>query len=899
MNSKKIFFIILLLFFCVIFKLSIDNSRAQTLNEWEYTSPFNPENNVVVSEGQFNGYLSYWTNEHWKWIRYGNLFQINIPNAENYIMQNKLDIAEELGLTGLWMEEGFLYGLITEPYITLENPSLEEVVESSKNKNLLIYIDASSSLGKELESKLPSMDNWKNLLKSNQFYGEEYKGMNAFYLENKKSKLFVVSSRYADRINNVKELIENLKRVLETYDLHRGWSGVGTDFYSVTCDYGHPLEVIGIAMNQGNDWILFAEPKLQNDLKDWLGRVNLSFVADVGGGSGYGSSGTVMYGCSNYNGLKTQDNRQKIEDVIKFTREQGGYIFRSVYQDELDKYKFDGYIGSLGNKEQIDNEDVPFIIYSGNVRDRIPNCMILFVDKGMKFTKDLMYKAIFGRRNVAVMEQGRMMGPKIYRNALQMLVLDRIFLEEYFGDRIQINPNVENQELIVNIENTSPKSVSGTLEIITPAELAIKGSPTVKVILPPKTNKTITFSISPSLASMKKDNPIAVRFNWEGKKKETLTVMRMPPAISIHKLLYGNEPNVSFPVTIHNFTDSKNFNVKVQVYKKSEPDKIIQESSKDLNAEPGEFQTVAFSLNVPAGNYDVKVSALGGVNIGQLGVGRKSGKPRLLEIDLNGDGINEYRMENDKVMVTLLRTGARVIEYIVKERNDNLFFKLWPKKEDTERRPFRKREYYPYGGFEDFLGQPSIETHAVFDAETIQKEGDYVRVKMTSDFYGNKIEKIFTLYGDSPLLEVLFALTFKNPEMDLIGPQPMLELGEKHWLEDAFFVPTQKGIEEYRMRPEAYYGDVLYQNEGWNAGFETKENTTFIGAFPVSEPLFVHMFMNHPSNPGSHHYYVEFQPWVPIYRNSVTYFSYYIWGAGGSWKDGLKEIEKMGLLTKK
>ena len=95
----------------------------------------------------------------------------------------------------------------------------------------------------------------------------------------------------------------------------------------------------------------------------------------------------------------------------------------------------------------------------------------------------------------------------------------------------------------------------------------------------------------------------------------------------------------------------------------------------------------------------------------------------MTPVDLNGDGIMEYRLENDKVRVTLLATGARVIEYIVKERNDNVLFKLWPEKEASDRRPFRERGFYPYGGFEDFLGQASIETHKVYDAEIVKDSG--------------------------------------------------------------------------------------------------------------------------------------------------------------------------------
>ena len=101
------------------------------------------------------------------------------------------------------------------------------------------------------------------------------------------------------------------------------------------------------------------------------------------------------------------------------------------------------------------------------------------------------------------------------------------------------------------------------------------------------------------------------------------------------------------------------------------------------------------------------------------------------------------------------------------------------------------------------------------------------------------------------------------------------------------------------MRPGEYYGRVFDLAEGWNAGYESKEDTTFIGAFPVSQPHFLHMWMNHPVNSESHHYYAEFQPWVPIFQKSTMYFSYYIWGAPGPWENGLKILRGMNLITKK
>jgi hypothetical protein len=489
------------------------------------------------------------------------------------------------------------------------------------------------------------------------------------------------------------------------------------------------------------------------------------------------------------------------------------------------------------------------------------------------------------------------MGPDLYRNALQILLLDRVFLEEYFGDRISIEAETKDYQLSVTITNTYGNAVNGTVELVLAPELKIQGALTTQVSLPARASKTLQFTLTPQASAMRKTNPIAVHFKWGNQKKGTMTILDLPRAISVHQLLYGNAPKVTYPVTIHNFTDKASFPVRVEVLDKTNPKKVVYTATQTCTTPKATFRDMSFELEVPAGGYNVRVSALGVENISQLGVGAATGKPYLYEVDLNSDGIPEYRMENDSVQITLLATGARVIEYIVKSRQDNVLFKLWPEKASDDKRLFRKRGYYPYGGFEDFLGQGSMETHKVYTAEILKKEGDYVRVKMTADYYGNKLVKIFTLYGNSPLLEVQFALTFRNPEANVLGPQPILELGQKHWTEDVFTVPEKDGLHEYRMKPEKYYGRAFFLKEGWNAGYDTKEDITFVGAFPVTEPLFLHMWMNHPSNSEAHFYYVEFQPWTPIYQKSTMYFSYYLWGSGGAWQNGVKELRDRNLIT--
>jgi hypothetical protein len=418
-----------------------------------------------------------------------------------------------------------------------------------------------------------------------------------------------------------------------------------------------------------------------------------------------------------------------------------------------------------------------------------------------------------------------------------------------------------------------------------------------EISLPAESEKMMHLSIRVSKEAMGKTKPIALDFEWDGKKKSTMTKIELPPALTAHRLLYGQAPVVAYPVSIHNYTTKTSFPLKVRVTEKNDPGRIILEEERICNIPPGAYEEILFQLDVPAGEYQVTASALEAETITQMGVEDQEGNPEIYEIDLNEDGVKEYRMENDSVMVTLLATGARVIEYIVKSKDDNVLFKLWPEKPVDDRGPFRKRRFYPFGGFEDFLGGASMESHKVYDAEIIKSSGGSVSVRMRAEFYGNMLEKIFTLYGNSPLLEVRYTLDFKYPEANIIGPQPILTIGKEHGMEDVFVIPDLDGIQEYRMKKEVYYGRIFNMKEGWNAGYDTRENIGFVGAFPVDQPEFMHMYMNHPLNPASHYYYVEFQPWIHITRKNKMYFSYYMWASAERWENGLKEMRERNLIS--
>jgi hypothetical protein len=468
-------------------------------------------------------------------------------------------------------------------------------------------------------------------------------------------------------------------------------------------------------------------------------------------------------------------------------------------------------------------------------------------------------------------------------------------LEDYFNDRLDLKAETDGYDLVVTLRNCAPSPVSGELKLTLPAVIQAGDLPGT-VTLQGYEEKQFRIPLQPGEA-MGRTNPVAVSFLFGEREKRTLTMLDLPPAISTHQLLYAHAPEVVFPVSVHNFSPKSSFPVEVSVYKTGDLKKPVFRQTQTCQTATATFREMTFQLKLTPGAYLVRTQALDTTAETQLGVGKPEGRPYAYEIDLNSDGVNEYRLENDSVQVTLLRTGARVIEYIVKSRNENVFFKIWPEKTYNHRAPFRMRGFYPYGGFEDFLGQASMETHRVYDAKIVRSEGDHVQVEMETDYYGNRLRKIFTLYGNTPLLEIKWALTFRNPEANVIGPQPILELGESHGTEDVFTVPVAGGLKEYRMRPETMYGQAIEVAEGWNAGQDTKEDIAFIGAFPVAQPLFLHMWMNLPRNREAPHTYVEFQPWTPIVQKTTMYFSYYIWGNSGDWKNSLEALRKRNLIT--
>lgn len=844
----------------------------------------------------WSGYTNWWNSDYKQMHRLGNLSKIAVPDAEKVLQQRRFDLAVELGLPYLQMQEGFLDGLLGDQYEILDNPSEKEMNDAlRKAKAVLVFSDRDSDLGAKLARKAPE---FTCDIPAYQLHGGVKDPLQAFVLTKGGRHIYAVVGKPEDAAR-LKELLELTQDLVDKYDMKRGWFGVHTDIRTVSCSAMTPIESMAAGMNEGNSWFVFSgeyERLVKPELERWISESGSGVEAAVGTHS--------LFDCRDWEGFQEQLLKDNQYEYAKERDARGGYLFRPI-QDWGDYAGtgteiYDGYYASAGNKEIVDTCSMPFVILNGNVINGASNPMVLFTPKGEPFSREAMWAAIMDRREVAIesaVEEFDVMGSDAFRRPVELMMIERSFIENYFGDQVSIKGVVEGTTLKVALTNFGGKAVSGDFAVQLPATVALKGSAKQQLRIPAGGVKELSFELDPSPDAMGRRSAITISYDWGKSSKKVLAEMDMPQAVATHKLLYGTTSGCQFPVSVYNFTNGKKVDVKVSVASDSG---VAYEAERSLTLAKAAADTVNFCLQLPAGSYTVTTTAMGATATTQLGIGAEAGDAvKLWKEDVNGDGIDEIYMENSKVRVMLLAIGARIMEYYVKDKDDNVFFKNWPNEPYDPERPYRKRNFWPFGGFEDFLGQASVETHEVYDCEVLKEGGEYAEVRMVADYYGNQIEKIFTLYGDTPLLSIRFALNMVNPEFNVLGPQPILEVGKAHDVQDKIIVPEKEGLSDYHVDMADYWGKFLFPVEGWNVDYDPAEDVYFAGAFPVDQPFTLHMWHNHPRNRDTRFYYCELQPWMEIFRGNTTYFSYYMWAGGGSWEEGIRQLRDRNLITEK
>ncbi|MDD4426326.1 MAG: hypothetical protein PHS40_10405, partial [Mariniphaga sp.] len=227
----------------------------------------------IVNNLSFNGYTTHWNNYYTEWHRYGNLFKTAIPEIRSTILQSKIDVAEDMGMPGLLIQEGFYTQLTSNNYSTLDNPSMQELENSSKNGNLLVITDSSTEVGQFLEAKAGNLFGWAEELNSYQYNDVNLEPVKAFYLYNGRNYLFVISSSFRNQVDRFHTLLETTRDLMQQYKIHKGWLGISTNLKAVTCAPGHPIELIGKGMNEGVSWFIFDGYMARHgreELEEWV-----------------------------------------------------------------------------------------------------------------------------------------------------------------------------------------------------------------------------------------------------------------------------------------------------------------------------------------------------------------------------------------------------------------------------------------------------------------------------------------------------------------------------------------------------------------------------------------------------------------------------------------------------
>ncbi len=836
------------------------------------------ESGLSTIDYRFRGYTDHWDQFDVIWYRYAGIFTGFVQEPESLVLRAEDRIGQLLLLEELWIHDGFIKELAECRPVKLYSPKPQQLpLELAVNDVLVVGTDRDSVIKAALK-KLPGP--------------LRFRRNRAFYFKTSSHKLFVICSQTMEEAERLKKLISQAIRLIRKYEIYKGIAGYHTGYYAIGHRPENPLDSISKALRLRCSWMLLTG---YNDLmavesaNKWLETIKLPFLLDAGR---YGNA-CVMYGMKEY--PPQQDS--SLDNCIEWAEKLGGYIF----VEENHAKKINESVGVLMHhpgRYDVEEAAKGFITGYKGERTKVPPAMLVFLDKGRKLTVHNIFEAIVDKKAVGVFERGRMVGLKKYVEAMWMLLMDRIYLEERFAESADVEAKVRGEDLIVQLRNKSAEKLKAQLVFDMPKELQIQnGMHKMPVNLVAHENRILRFPITYNSAASGRINPVVVTLDWGRNKCSDLAYIELPNPIETHRLLLVDEGNVSLPVTIWNCSEQRKVLVRIEVFESRYPLKPLVSKLRTLQLVHAEKKTFMESLSLEQGRYNIRISALGTSRTCRISVEKNKNKAQMHLKDIDGDGINEIIMENNNIRATVLLTGGRIIEYVLKEKNDNLLFKLWPEKAIWHHNPKGKRNYYPYGGLEEFIGYPTITGHIVFDYQILSSSGPSVSVKVWANVHGNIIEKIFTLYGEGTVLETRYALRNMHPSLNVLGVNPLIELGQGTGLEDAYYFPARGDITEFRPSMKDWSGRTLHLSQGWVAGEDTKEAVSLVVAYPIDATLFMHYWSNHPRNKPTPYYYTELQPWVMINRKTTTYFTYYLLGYNGRWNEAVKQLKNLGLLT--
>jgi hypothetical protein len=97
----------------------------------------------------FSGYTNYWHDDQKNAYRYGSLFKVAQLDIEKTIAQSRINVAEDLHLSGLDMEEGFMDYLLQHDFQIASHLSVADIRQRSAHNNLLVMLTPADEAAKQ------------------------------------------------------------------------------------------------------------------------------------------------------------------------------------------------------------------------------------------------------------------------------------------------------------------------------------------------------------------------------------------------------------------------------------------------------------------------------------------------------------------------------------------------------------------------------------------------------------------------------------------------------------------------------------------------------------------------------------------------------------------------------
>ena len=132
-------------------------------------------------------------------------------------------------------------------------------------------------------------------------------------------------------------------------------------------------------------------------------------------------------------------------------------------------------------------------------------------------------EAILDRRAVAVYEKGLVAGPPALRDALRILLLEQVCLEESIPGPVALDAAIEDRTLRVRVSNRSNRAIRGELSLsLTDTVTTKRKSGPRRFNLAPREERVVKYPLRFMPEAAGRSNLIGVAFSGEGVRTRAL-----------------------------------------------------------------------------------------------------------------------------------------------------------------------------------------------------------------------------------------------------------------------------------------------------------------------------------------------------------------------------------------